>query len=159
MPAQKRPWRDQKHATRGKRQVPRRRREQRPIRPVQVRPPNLAAQNLELVTQHQQLDILQIQAAATPNKCAKQSPKREVKEGEDHAADPPTPRPEGRRHEYWRPSRARDRSRRASGESLPRQNNSTPSSSMSSRCSTSTIRSGGVKEVGAEAALGGLHSV
>ena len=92
MPAQKRPWRNQKHATRGARQVPGRGRKQRPIRPVEFRPRNLAAQNLELVTQHQQLDILQVQAAATPNKCAKQSPKREVEEGEDHAADPPSPR-------------------------------------------------------------------
>jgi hypothetical protein len=73
--------------------MPGRGRKQRPIRRFELRPLNLAAQNLELVTQHQKLDVLQIQAAATPNKCAKQSPEREVQEGEDHAADPLSVRP------------------------------------------------------------------
>jgi hypothetical protein len=68
MPAQQRPWRNQKHATRGTRQVPGRGRKQRPIARLELRPPNMAAQNLELVTQHQQLDVLDIQTAATPTR-------------------------------------------------------------------------------------------
>src|SRR6266536_1142090 len=31
-------------------------------------------------------------------------PEREIEEGEDHAGDPPSARPEAVRHEYWRPS-------------------------------------------------------
>jgi hypothetical protein len=51
----------------------------------------LTAQHLELVPQHDQLDVLQAQAAATANERAEQSPEREVEEGENHAADPPRP--------------------------------------------------------------------
>jgi hypothetical protein len=44
---------------------------------------------LELVPQHQQFDVFHMQATAATNKRAKQGPKSEVEEGEDHAADPP----------------------------------------------------------------------
>ena len=38
-------------------------------------------QNLELVPQHQQLNVLHVQAATTPNKRRQHRPKREVEEG------------------------------------------------------------------------------
>jgi hypothetical protein len=53
---------------------------------------HLAAENLELVPQHQQLDVFHMQPAAATNKRTEQSPKSEIEEGEDHAADPPNPR-------------------------------------------------------------------
>jgi hypothetical protein len=67
----------------------------------------LAAQNLELVLEHEHLDVLHIQTTATTNKRAKQSPNSKVEEREDHLADPPNPRAEEPRHDYWRPSRLR----------------------------------------------------
>jgi hypothetical protein len=73
--------------------------EQRSISEPELRLHDLAAQNVELVAQHQQLDVLQVQPTATPNERTEQSPEREVEEGEDHAADPPTPRPEATRRE------------------------------------------------------------
>src|SRR5438128_11719525 len=78
--------------------------QQGPISRTELRPRDLPTQDLELVAQHQQLDVFHMEAAAATNKCAKQSPHGEVEEGEDHAADPPNPNPNGRRHEYWRPS-------------------------------------------------------
>jgi hypothetical protein len=66
------------------------------------------------VPQDEQLDVLRVQATATPNQGAKQSPEREIQEGEDHAADPPSPRREETRHEYWRPSGRSRVSERAS---------------------------------------------
>jgi Bacterial regulatory proteins, luxR family len=74
------------------------------IRHPELRPSNLARQNLELVPQHQQLNVLHVSAAAAPNKRTQESPKREVEKGEGHAADPPNPRAEEKRHRYWRPS-------------------------------------------------------
>jgi hypothetical protein len=68
------------------------RREQGPIDRSKLRTRDLAAQNLELVPQDEQLDVLHAQATATPNQGAKQSPEREIEKGEDHAADPPSPR-------------------------------------------------------------------
>jgi hypothetical protein len=68
------------------------------------RPRVLTAQNLKLVPKHQQLDVFHVQATVAKNERAKQSPNGDVEEGEDHAADPPSPRLEAR-HEYWRPSR------------------------------------------------------
>ena len=59
-----------------------------------LRPPNLTTQNLELVTDHHQLDVLHIRTATTANKQAEQSPNSEIEEGEEHAADPPSPRPQ-----------------------------------------------------------------
>src|SRR5437588_11839440 len=60
------------------------------IRHPELRPSNLATQNLELVPQHQQLNVLHVQTAAAPNKRTQESPKREVEKREGHAADPPT---------------------------------------------------------------------
>jgi len=78
--------------------------EQRPIGWLELWPRNLPAQDLELVPKHQQLDVFHVQSAAASNKRADQSPNGEVEERESHAADPPSPRPEEERHEYWRPS-------------------------------------------------------
>jgi hypothetical protein len=78
--------------------------EQSPIRIPELRPGDLAAENLELVSQHEQLDVLDMQAAAATNKRTKQGPEGEVEKGEDHDLDPPSPRPTERRHQYWRPS-------------------------------------------------------
>jgi hypothetical protein len=64
--------------------------EQGAISGPKPRPTNLAAQKLELVAEHQQLDVFHIGAAATANNQAEQSPKSEVEEGEDDAADPPS---------------------------------------------------------------------
>src|SRR6266545_2555284 len=80
-------------------------RQQGSISCATLRPRNLAAENLELVTQHKQLDVFHLQAAAAPNERTKQSPNSEVDEGEDHAPDPPSPRAKERRHQYWHPSR------------------------------------------------------
>src|SRR6266511_5880400 len=48
----------------------------------QLRPYNLAAQNLELVPQHQQLNVLYVQAATAPNKRRQQGPR-----SEEHTSD------------------------------------------------------------------------
>src|SRR5713101_2346276 len=56
------------------------------------------------MAQHQQLNVFHMQAAAAANKRTEQSPNSEVEKREDHAADPPSPRPEERRHQFWRPS-------------------------------------------------------
>lgn len=61
-----------------------RRGEQRTISGAKLRPRDLAAQNLELVVQDQQLDVLDVQATRTPNQRAEQSPERHVEEGEGH---------------------------------------------------------------------------
>jgi len=79
-------------------------RQQRPIRRVELRPRDLPAKDLELVAQHQQLDVFHVQAAAATNERAKQSPHGEVEEREGHAADPPSPRANESRHQFWRPS-------------------------------------------------------
>ncbi len=78
--------------------------QQRSISHPELRPANLTAENLKLVPQHQQLNVLHVQATTTPNKRRQQRPKREVEEGEGHAADPPNPRIQEQRHQYWRPS-------------------------------------------------------
>jgi hypothetical protein len=51
----------------------------------------------------EQLDVFHMQAATATKECTEQSAHSEVEEGEGHAADPPSPRPTKRRHEYWRP--------------------------------------------------------
>jgi hypothetical protein len=86
MPTQKRPWSDQPCAAQWTRQVAGRRREQGPIGGRELWPSDLAVQNLELVPQHEPLDVLQVEAAATPHECAEQSPEREVEEGEELTA-------------------------------------------------------------------------
>jgi hypothetical protein len=48
--------------------------QQGPISHAELRPRDLPAQDLELVAQHQQLDVFHVQTAAATNKRAKQSP-------------------------------------------------------------------------------------
>jgi hypothetical protein len=64
-----------------------------PINCAELRPRDLPAQDLELVPQHQQLDVLQVQAGAAANKCSKESPRSELEKRKGHAADPPGHRP------------------------------------------------------------------
>ena len=61
-----------------------RRRQQGTIRGTKVRPRHLATQYLELVAQDQQLDVLDVQTAATPNERSQQRPEREVEKREGH---------------------------------------------------------------------------
>jgi hypothetical protein len=84
--------------------VPGRRRERGTIGGAKLWPRDLAAQHLELVAQDQQLEVLDVQPTATSDDRAQQGPEREVGEGEGHIADPPSPRADATRHEYWRPS-------------------------------------------------------
>jgi len=91
VPAQQRPWSDQPGVAQRPWQLAGCRREQRTISRTQLRPRHLTAQHLELVPQHDQLDVLHVQATATANERAQQSPEREVDEGKNHAADPPRP--------------------------------------------------------------------
>ena len=51
-----------------------RRRQQGTIRGAKVRPRYLAAQDLELVTKDEQLDVPDVQTAATPNERSHQRP-------------------------------------------------------------------------------------
>jgi hypothetical protein len=67
-----------------------RRREQGTISGAKPRTRDLPAQHLKLVAQDQQLDVLDVEATATADEHPKQSPKREVQEGEGHTGDPPT---------------------------------------------------------------------
>src|SRR5207249_5238561 len=90
---------------RGTRQVTGSRCEQGPIGRPEFRPRDLAAEKLELVAQHEQLDVLDMQAAAATDKRTKQGPKSEVKKGENHVLDPPSPRANEGRHQFWRPFR------------------------------------------------------
>jgi hypothetical protein len=96
VPAQQRPWRHQKHASRRTWEVAGRGCKQRPISRPQLWPRDLATQNLEFVAEHQQLDVVHVQAATATNERAEQSPKGEVKERKNHASDPPKPRPHER---------------------------------------------------------------
>jgi hypothetical protein len=104
MPPQQRARGDQAPAARGAWQLARRRREQGTVRGAKLRPRDLATQNLELVAQDQQLDVLDVQATATANECAQQGPEREVEKRKATVADPPSPRADGARQDYWRPS-------------------------------------------------------
>jgi hypothetical protein len=45
------------------------------------------------MAQHQQFDVFHMQATAAANKRTEQSPHSELEKREDHAADPPKPRP------------------------------------------------------------------
>jgi hypothetical protein len=47
------------------------------------------------VAQDQQLEVLGVQATATPNECAQQGPERDIEEGEGHDRDPPNPPTKG----------------------------------------------------------------
>jgi hypothetical protein len=104
MPTQQRPRSDQTRAARGAWQVASRCRQQGTIRGAKVRTRDLPAQHLKLVAHDQELDVLDIEATATADEHPKQSPKREGEEGEGHTGDPPRPRPDQARHDYWRPS-------------------------------------------------------
>jgi hypothetical protein len=84
--------------------VARRRREQSPISTAKLRPRHLATQHRDLVAQDQQLEVLGVQATATPNERSKQGSEREVEEREGHTGDPSSRRPDEARHDYWRPS-------------------------------------------------------
>jgi hypothetical protein len=68
MPPQQRPRSDQPRATRRAWQVARCRREQGTISGAKPRPRDLAAQDLELVAQDQQLDVLDVQATSAPSR-------------------------------------------------------------------------------------------
>src|SRR6266540_1823004 len=83
----------------GTRQVTGSCREQGPIGRPELRPRDLAAEKLELVAQHEQLDVLYVQAAAATDKRTKQGPKSEVKKGENHVLDPSSPRAKEGRHQ------------------------------------------------------------
>jgi transposase len=78
--------------------------QQRPIRHPELRPDNLTAQDVELVPQHQKLDVLHVQTTAAPEKRPEQGSKRQIEEGEGHVADPPNPPAQEQRHQYRRPS-------------------------------------------------------
>src|SRR6266571_8154508 len=71
-------------------------RQQGSISCAELRPRHLATENLELVPQHQQLDVFHMQPAAATNERTEQSPKSEIEEGEDHTVDPPSPLAEQR---------------------------------------------------------------
>jgi hypothetical protein len=55
--------------------------QQGPISGPKLRARDLAAQDLELMAQHQQLDVFYMKATAATNKRAEQSPNSEIKEG------------------------------------------------------------------------------
>jgi hypothetical protein len=55
-------------------------RQQSAINHPELRPCDLPAQDLELVAQHQQLDVFHMQAAAAMHKRAEQRPQGEVEE-------------------------------------------------------------------------------
>jgi hypothetical protein len=104
MPPQQRSRGDQTRFARRAWQVAGRRREQGTISGATLRPRDLAAQNIELVAQDQQLDVLDVQATTMPNQCAEQSPEPEVEKGQGHdRRSSPFSRKRARR-EYWRPS-------------------------------------------------------
>jgi hypothetical protein len=73
-----------------------RRRQQCTIRGTKVRPCHLAAQDLELVTKDEQLDVLDVQTAAAPNERSEQRPEREVEKREGHGRRSSQPAREGR---------------------------------------------------------------
>ncbi len=72
---------------------------QSPINRPEFRPHDLPPQDLELVAQHQQLDVFHMQSPTATNKRAEQRPHGKVEKRESHAADTPSPRPRERRQE------------------------------------------------------------
>jgi hypothetical protein len=77
-------------------QVASRRRQQGTIRCTKVPPRHPAAQDLELVTKDEQLDVLDVQTAATANERAQQRPEREVEKREGHGRRSSQPARQGR---------------------------------------------------------------
>jgi hypothetical protein len=67
--------------------------QQRPVNDPQLRAHDLAAQDLELVAQHQQLDVLDVQAAAATQERAQQRPHRKVRNETTMPPILPTPAP------------------------------------------------------------------
>jgi hypothetical protein len=108
MPPQQRPRSDQPRPTRRAWQVARRRREQGTISGAKPRPRDLAAQDLELVAQDQQLDVLDVQATTTPNECAQKGPEREVEKRERHGRQSSQPSRRQGATRLLAPFRARD---------------------------------------------------
>jgi hypothetical protein len=104
MPPQQRARGDQKPAARGAWQLARRRRERGTVRGAKLGPRDLAAEDLELVAQDEQLDVLDVQASATANEGAQQGPEREVEKREGSPRRSSQPGPRRARHEYWHPS-------------------------------------------------------
>jgi hypothetical protein len=96
MPAQQRPRRDHARAARGARQVAGRPSEQGTIRGTKGRPRHLAAQHLELVAKDEQLDVVDVQTAATANERSQQRPEREVEKREGHGRRSSQPARHGR---------------------------------------------------------------
>ena len=94
VPAQKRPRSHEEYASRRAGQVARCSRKQGSINHPEFRPRDLPAQDLELVAQHQQLDVFHMQATTATKERTEESAHDEVKERERHAADT-----------YWRPFR------------------------------------------------------
>jgi hypothetical protein len=90
MPPQQRPRSHHTRAAQGAGQVARRRREHGTIRGAKLRARDLATQDLQLAAQDEQLDVLDIQAAATPNKRAQQRPERNVEKRQGHPPILPT---------------------------------------------------------------------
>jgi hypothetical protein len=84
VPAQERPRRDQQRQPRRLRQVTRSGRKQSAIGVPEFGPPDLAAQYIELMAEHQQLDILDIRAAATTDEQPEQSSDSEIQQREEH---------------------------------------------------------------------------
>ena len=91
MPPQQSPRSHQARAARGALQVAGRRRKQGTIRGTKARPRHLTAQDLELVTQDEQLDVLEVQTAATPHERAQQRPERDVENEKATVGDPRNP--------------------------------------------------------------------
>ena len=73
MPTQQRT--NQACTARGRRQLTGSCCEQGPIRRLELRPRDLAAEKLELVAEHEQLDVFDMQAAPATDKRTKQGPK------------------------------------------------------------------------------------
>jgi hypothetical protein len=109
-------------------------RQQGAINRPEFRPHDLPAQDLQLVAQHQQLNVLHMQAATATNKRAEQRPHSEVEKRESHAADPPSPRPTKRRHEYWRPSADRTWARRPLSQAESSDHRARPGTRTASGC-------------------------
>jgi hypothetical protein len=75
VPAQQRPRRHQQLDPLRPQQMDSRGSQQRPVSHPELRPRDLASQDRKLVPQHQQLNVLHVQASAATNKHTQQSPK------------------------------------------------------------------------------------
>ena len=53
---------------------------------LDLRPPDLATQDLKLMAEDQQLDVREVRTTTTANKQPEQSPNSAIQEGEEHAA-------------------------------------------------------------------------